>query len=43
VTGFFDQEGYYTFSASACDSLGSIADSFYTLNIQPAKVAKGKI
>lgn len=43
ITGKFDKEGYYTFSASASDSLGSIADSFFTLNIQPAALVKGKI
>jgi hypothetical protein len=42
VFGLFDQEGYYTFSASACDSSGLIADAFFTLNIQPVKVIKGK-
>lgn len=42
VSGVFDQEGYYTFSASASDSFGLIADAFFTVNIQPFTLIKGK-
>jgi hypothetical protein len=35
ISGIFDQEGYYSFSASACDSAGAIADSYFTFNVQP--------
>jgi len=40
ISGLFDQEGYYSFSASACDSLGAIADSYFTINVQPTKVVQ---
>lgn len=40
ISGVFDQEGYYSFSASACDSAGAIADSYFTFNVQPSS-AKG--
>lgn len=35
ISGVFEQEGYYSFSASANDNSGSIADSYFTFNIQP--------
>ena len=40
ISGTFNQEGYYSFSASACDSAGAIADSYYTFNIQPPSAVK---
>lgn len=40
ITGLFSTEGYYSFSASACDSLGSIADSYFTVNVQPKTLTK---
>lgn len=40
ISGIFNREGYYSFSASACDSLGAIADSYYTINVQPVTAAK---
>jgi hypothetical protein len=40
ISGSFDREGYYSFSASACDNAGAIADSYYTFNIQPTTVVK---
>jgi hypothetical protein len=43
VYGSIDQEGYYTFSASASDSLGATADSYFTLNIQPVTMINGTI
>ena len=30
------QKGYYTFAASASDNAGLMADSFMTVNVQPA-------
>lgn len=36
VTGNFNAEGYYSFSASANDAEGNTADCYYTFNIQPA-------
>lgn len=43
ISGIFDQEGYYSFSASACDNLGAIADSYFTFNVQPTAVVKSKL
>ncbi len=40
ISGIFDQEGYYSFSASACDSEGAIADSYFTFNVQPVTAVK---
>lgn len=40
IYGSFLKEGYYSFSASACDSAGSIADSYFTFNVQPTTVVK---
>lgn len=40
ISGLFDQEGYYSFSASACDSAGAIADSYFTINVQPTSAVK---
>jgi hypothetical protein len=40
VSGSFDQEGYYSFSASANDNSGSNADSYFTFNVQPKGVKK---
>jgi hypothetical protein len=40
ISGIFDQEGYYSFSASACDSAGAIADSYFTFNVQPTTAVK---
>jgi hypothetical protein len=36
LSGIFEQEGYYSFSASACDNAGAIADSYFTFNVQPS-------
>jgi len=41
ITGVFNIEGYYSFSASLSDSSGMSADSYITINIQPKSVLKG--
>ena len=35
IRGVFEQEGYYSFSATVSDADGNLADSFFTINIQP--------
>lgn len=40
IVGSFEQEGYYSFSASACDESGETADSYFTFNIQPKTLVK---
>ena len=35
VSGLFEETGYYSFSASANDAEGNVADGYYTFNIQP--------
>ena len=35
IRGVFEQEGYYSFSASVSDAEGNAADSFFTFNVQP--------
>jgi hypothetical protein len=40
LLGSFDQEGYYSFSASCSDGSGSNADSYMTFNIQPRTLGK---
>lgn len=40
IIGSFNQEGYYSFSASANDGSGSNADSYFTFNVQPKSVTK---
>jgi hypothetical protein len=42
ITGLFSAEGCYSFSASACDSDGSIADSYFTFNVQPKTLTRCK-
>ena len=41
ITGVFNIEGYYSFSASVSDSSGVTADSYLSINIQPKSVLKG--
>jgi hypothetical protein len=41
ISGVFNIEGYYSFSASVSDSSGVTADSYLTINIQPKSVLKG--
>ena len=36
IKGRLIQEGYYTFAAYASDHAGLMADSFMTVNVQPA-------
>lgn len=43
VNGTFIQEGYYTFSATVADSVGSTADSYLTVNVQPRSASNGTI
>jgi hypothetical protein len=43
IKGSFDQEGYYSFSASAADSKGNAVDSYYTLNIQPKTLVNSNL
>ena len=43
ISGVFNIEGYYSFSASVSDSSGVAADSYLTINIQPKSVLKGNI
>jgi len=43
IAGSFDQEGYYSFSASCSDESGSSADSYFTFNVQPKTLIKCKI
>ena len=38
ITGRFQKDGYYSFSASANDASGELADCYYTFNIQPQTV-----
>jgi len=40
LSGSFDQEGYYSFSAACSDGSGSTADSYFTINVQPKGLTK---
>lgn len=42
IRGVFEQEGLYSFSASVSDAEGNLADSFFTVNVQPRSLLPSK-